>query len=215
MSNSEFLAYIDIIINKGKFNATYKLALLMAISEICQNNNIDDNATFFISYQELAEIFTKIYWHGSDSYTKNNGDKITLRQGINSDKDNMIEFLKEFKAISQHTDWQLIDCKSKYYHKLIQEVAKLIKNNPVKFLQEVKTCPDGVLFDKSAHKDGIELYKGIANHFKNNPIIKEMAKQKMLDVIMQNPKNDLLDENFSKLDKFLFHHLDFINKEAL
>ena len=208
MSNSEFLAYIDTIINKGKFNATYKLALLMAISEICQNKNIDDDTTFFISYQELAEIFIKIYWHGNGSYTKNNGDKITLRQGINSDKDNMIEFLKEFKAISQNTDWHLIDCKGKYYHELIQEVAKLIKNNPVKFLQEVKGYSDNVLFDKSSHKDGIELKNGIANHFKNNPIIKSLAKQKMIDVIVQNPKNDLLDENFAKLDSFLFHHLN-------
>lgn len=209
MTNSEFLAYIDTIINKGKFNATYKLALLMAISEICQNNNIDDNATFFISHQELAEIFIKIYWHSDDNYTKNNGDKITLRQGINSDKDAMIEFLKEFKAISQNADWHLIDCKGKYYHELIQEVAKLIKNNPVKFLQEVKGCSDNVLFDKSAHKYGIELKNGIANHFKNNPIIKSLVKQKMIDVIKQNPKNDLLDESFSKLDNFLFHDLNF------
>ena len=181
----------------------------MAISEICQNHDSDDNATFFISYQELAEIFIKIYWHGDDSYIKNNGDKITLRQGINSDKDTMIEFLNEFKAISQNTDWHLVDFKGKYYHEIIKEVAKLIKNNPVKFLQEVKGYSDNVLFDKSAHKDGIELKNGIANHFKNNPIIKALARQKIIDVIRQNPKNDLLDENFTKLDNFLFHHLNF------
>lgn len=204
MSNSEFLTYIHAIIDKGKFNATYKLALLMAISEICQNKVANANEAAFISYQELAEIFVKIYWNNTNFYPKNNGETIILRHGINVGNDNITEYLKEFKNTSQNNHWIMIDTKNKYYDELIEKTSKLIKDNPVNFLQNIHGSSKNVLFSKNPNKDGITLNAGIAYHFKNNPNIYNLARHKLIEVVMKNPKNNLTDENFTKIEKFLF-----------
>ncbi len=204
MSNSEFLTYIHAIIDKGKFNATYKLALLMAISEICQNKVTNANEAVFISYQELAEIFVKIYWNNTNFYPKNNGESIILRHGKNFGNDNITEYLKEFKNTSQNKHWTMIDTKNKHYDELIEKTSKLIKDNPVSFLQNIHGFSDNILFSKKPNKDGIELKAGIAYHFKNNPNIYNLARQKLIEVVMKNPKNNLTDENFAKIEKFLF-----------
>lgn len=52
---------IDEILQNGKFNSTYKLALLIAICHICELYPISQQSETRMSYEELAEIFIKGY----------------------------------------------------------------------------------------------------------------------------------------------------------
>lgn len=197
---NEFMLLIDKIIHKGKFNATYKLALLIAIAQACHDKKPNENQTLFIAYQELAEHFIRIYWHSTNPYHKKDGEKIILRHGINTGEDKITHFLQEYQNLTNAHQLKDIDDKNKHYQEAVKEIAKLIKNNPAKYLQTTDSQYDAnALYEYGKHKDGIELNAGCAWYFcQHKTAIVQQCKNRMIDVIIANPKNNLHNEKFDR-----------------
>lgn len=196
----EFGLYMDALINHSKFHTTYKLALIMSITNICQNKNIDNNP-LLIDYDDLADEFVRIYWQSDKLFLTSDNRKIILRHGINLGQDKITHFISKLKNLTNNQDYIALDKYNKHYHESIKEIAQLIKNNPVKYLQDEHK----LLFIEKVN--GIKLKENIALFFKIDKNIIDLAKNKITDLIINNPNNKLVFGDFKKVHQSLFNHM--------
>lgn len=64
----EFLTKLQRLFSEGDFTATYKFALLMALTEICVEQIHDSADAMVVQHKDIADKFIDLYWQQTAPY---------------------------------------------------------------------------------------------------------------------------------------------------
>lgn len=201
-----FLKYIQWLLESGSYTSTYKFALLMALVNVTIESEFHGNAALFISYEQLAEQFIKLYWNQSLPFASqdNINDEAVLSQNKGSQAVVIVKIIElqnkqsniNKAKISYPNDWA----------KMRKAIAQNIHKNPAKFLQTPENIERTFLYSyDEKNKDGITLNKGIAYclaHFSG--IVFKLCEQYWTDFVRDNKRNQHLFNHDTDLKGFLF-----------
>jgi len=196
-----FLSKIQRIFNEGEFAATYKFALILGIADLCIDKTADCNESVFISFQELGGKFIAYYWQQSQPFARTGGEEQVLLQNhgrqaaiVSSIRAFREKYPRETINTAQH---------NRAFSGLLASVIRTIKEQPVKFIQNLAGGRDPFIFEE--HKDGLLLRDGVAFCLRRfHPLVTQMARAQWVNHIRGIALNTRILGPSDDLESFLF-----------
>jgi hypothetical protein len=164
ISELEFLRKLQRLLNEGDFVATYKLALLNALADLCLETPIAVDGSLRVPLRVIAEKFIEYYWRQARPYKALAGEGFVLLQSAGKQAA-VINALTRLQRAGQSTipsvraggGWDA----------LVGDVAKTVATMPLWKLQAVGGEPDEFLYRRSEFVDGgIRLLPGVPAAFR-------------------------------------------------
>lgn len=130
----EFLAKIQRIFTEGEFTATYKFALLIALSDLAVELGRDTGEPLSLVMKQIAEEFIALYWpmrrpyqsglsgSRSDVLAQNKGAQAAVLDQVMRLDGSAIQNLPQAKQ-------------TQIWPEILSEVARVIRDQPVSYLQ--------------------------------------------------------------------------------
>ncbi len=199
----EFLKQIQYLIENSTFQATYKYALLIAITDItieCGEDSCDELA---IDRRTLGERFAELYWPQIATFSSGlNG----CTPGIlfHSDAKDHVKIVKDLITLQKKIKSNDINLakKSIYWKSTITSISNTIWNQPVKYLQNIN---NQFLYEYPTSKSSLILKKNITYCFRRfSDYIIQYAKSGWADHIQKTKKNQSIIGIKDDLESFLF-----------
>jgi len=195
----QFLLRVQRLLGEGLFSATYKYALLMALSDLSVELGDDSGSALEIDTDKIAEKFVEYYWRqtlpflGADMLRQNAGKPpvvVTLLLRARHKYGDSIAAAQRDRAA-----WQ----------SLIRQVAGNIRTMPLRFLQNVGRERLAFLYDPPAGiaSRRITLFPGVAFCFRRfHGLISELLQAAWAKWVRQ--QNLSLIGESADLHEFLF-----------
>lgn len=210
-----FLSKLQRLFNEGDFTATYKYALLIAMSDLAVELGSDDGRVLRISHRQLAHKFVELYWQQSAPYgsgipnastgllAQNKGAQAAVISAI-------LMFRRGHSSVTFHGA-----CDVREYADLIGEVAGTVSAQPVKYLQNLGGTTDPFLYQREIGH--IVLNSGVAYCLRRfQPLVQQLARSHWIGHIKGNKLNHSILGSNDDLESFLFqtprHALVIIGK---
>ena len=157
----DFLQNLQRLLGEGTFTATYKYALLLALADVCVERGEDTTATFQVQTAWLAEKFISYYWRQARPYagslvsaSAESYDHALLRQ--NTGQSAVV--LTTLKAlVDQGVSLADLQRSRSEWVRLVNRVAKVIREMPLWRLQVIGNQPLEFLYRRSGTGNSIEL----------------------------------------------------------
>ncbi|MBK8686896.1 MAG: hypothetical protein IPN24_00155 [Betaproteobacteria bacterium] len=133
----EFLAKLQRIFDEGEFTATYKFALLIALTQIAVEHGSDDNRPLRIRTTAIAEKFGELYWPQTILYGTGTRSAIPdiLAQNLGKTA-RVISVLRELRA-STGASTVAAARRTADWSSAVSEIARTVRDQPLQFLQNV------------------------------------------------------------------------------
>jgi 5-methylcytosine-specific restriction endonuclease McrA len=200
----DFISYLQRLLSEGDFVATYKFALLNALSDICiesNNDNEDECASLEISVDELAEKFIELYWKHSLPFGVDNGESNVLLQ--NSGKQAaLISQLNEYRNTGISSLSKLKG--SEHWKGLISKTKRTIKEGPLWRLQILSRHEYSFLYGHT-QTNAIILKQGVSYCFRRfYDLVVSISRNHWLQKIREIPANQDAIGGQGDLEQFLF-----------
>jgi hypothetical protein len=201
MNNEEhFLMQLQELLTFGRFDSTYKFALLQALADISVETPVRKNEPIEILSSEIADKFIKYYWDHAIPFQ---GQKTLLQ----STREQLLA-LKRITAARRDFGPSLIDFRRNEaaYNKLRTELAARIRDQPLKKLQRIRNEQKEFIYRRvngsylkihllpSAHRSMSRLYELVTA---------AIQRKWQLYVISVEHNKDVLGEQ-ADLERFLF-----------
>ena len=195
----QFLLRIQRLLGEGLFTATYKYALLMALSDLSVELGDDSGAQLEIDAERIAEKFVEFYWRqtlpflGSGILSQNKGKPPVVVTLLLQTRPRYGDSLAA--AQRDHLAWQL----------LIRQVADNVRAMPLRYLQNVGGECLAFLYDPpaGAAPKRICLFSGVAFCFRRfHGLIAELVEAAWTKWIRQ--QNLAVIGETADLHEFLF-----------
>jgi hypothetical protein len=195
----QFLLRVQRLLGEGLFSATYKYALLMAISDLSVELGDDSGSAIEIDAEEIAEKFVEYYWRqtlpflGTDILRQNAGKPpvvVTLLLRARAKYGDSLAAAQRNRA-----EWQ----------SLIRQVAGNIRTMPLRFLQNVGRERLAFLYDPppGTAPRKISLFPGVAFCFRRfHGLLSELVQAAWAKWVRQ--QNLSLIGESADLHEFLF-----------
>ncbi|OGQ83679.1 MAG: hypothetical protein A3F90_06450 [Deltaproteobacteria bacterium RIFCSPLOWO2_12_FULL_60_19] len=165
----QFLANVQRLLKEGAFVATYKYALLMALTDLSVEKGDDTGSPLNLSLSEIAEKFVYYYWRQTIPYVPPTistlpHDGMILQQNTRSQAE--IVRLVE-RAREAHSDIQNLKGNApNKWRRLVQMVAAKIDEQPLWKLQRVGDEYLEFLYPNARQSDSVVLKVGVAFCFR-------------------------------------------------
>jgi len=215
LSVEDFLLSIQKLILGNDLNTTYKLALVLAVTNKAGEIpfvNHPDAEVFEISYRELALEFLRIYWPQAKAYPRADNSSVkdaVLRQSFGGSNALVISLIQVFQerlcpADAQWLTFLQAQRFEKDFDRLVKDCqTRVLKKNPLQYMQGYE-----FLFDKDDRTNRIYVRREVAVLLcRFQPIVQELIFsrwEKMLRSIRAN--SGVLGETpESTLRDFLFY----------
>lgn len=153
-----FLRTLQRVLKEGDFTATYKFALLQAMMDLSVESRIVDGSRLHIGYRSLAARFVEYYWNHSAPYRPGKGVDGVLAQSTGRQAAVIAQINSAREATGARTLAQLR--RDKRFEALLGRVARTIREQPVRYIQNLNGGRVDFLFD--ADESGILLKAGVA-----------------------------------------------------
>jgi 5-methylcytosine-specific restriction endonuclease McrA len=196
-----FLSKLQRIFNEGEFFATYKFALIMAIADLCIDRGSDTDDALSLSYSELGEKFIAYYWQQSQRFLGVDGKGQVLDQS-HGRQASIVKLILEFR---ERNPRETVNTSSRNaeYPKMLNAIARTIRDQPVKYLQNIVGGTDSFLFEQESR--GICLRKGVSFCLRRfHPLVTQMARAQWIDHIRRITSNTQILGPSDDLESFLF-----------
>ena len=128
----KFLKNIQLILQSGSFSSSYKFALLISLSRLAIERGEDTGACLTLEYTEIAEKFIELYWKQAIPYFFNDEGQLILNQNNGKQAaivNRIIELRQSYSSLG------LLRRDSLVWIKLVKDVARTVKEMPVRYLQ--------------------------------------------------------------------------------
>lgn len=199
-----FLAKLQRLFAESDFTATYKFALLIALSDLAVERGRDDRAPLTLAIRDLAERFVGLYWRHtlpygygqsgsvSDVLVQNHGTQATVVSAI-------AEFrhrtgLANLTIARSHSD----------YAALISKVAMVVSAQPLKYLQNFGGDTDPFLYERG-ERGYIHLQPGVSYCLRRfYPLVQQLCRSHWVGHIKANRRNHHILGSQDDLEDFLF-----------
>ena len=130
----KFLKNIQLILQSGSFSSTYKFALLISLSRLAIEKGQDSGKPLSLAYTDIAEKFIELYWKQAMPYTFSQQQELILQQNNGKQAaivNRIILMRQSYKSLG------LLRRDQPVWIKLVKEVAKTVRDMPVRYLQNI------------------------------------------------------------------------------
>ena len=197
-----FLTQIQRLFDEGEFVATYKFALLTALTELSVERGHDTDAALHLPLASISEKFIELYWKQIKPY----------KSMLTSDQTVLIQSFGRQAAISnlvanlQNNHKSLSDAKSSTkWLQTVKQVNLMIVKMPLWKIQTLRRQKVIFLFNETIINDGIELLPGVAYCLRQfNNFILSITRSAWIKHIKSNQQNQLFFGTETDLEEFLF-----------
>lgn len=199
----QFLAKLQRVFSEGEFAATYKFALLMAMTELAVEHGRDDGKPLWLTHRALAEKFIGLYWQQTAPYSSGLPDTRSAPLAQNKGPQAavikaLVQFRHAHPGITLATATTALT-----YTDLVTAVSRTVAAQPVRYLQNLGGGREAFLYEEQ--RGGINLLPGIAYCLRRfQPLITQLCRSHWVQHVKGNALNaPLLGQN-DDLETFLF-----------
>lgn len=199
-----FLAKLQRLFAEGDFTATYKFALLTALSDLAVEHGRDDGASLTVSIRAIAQRFISLYWrhtspygsgrHGSSSavLSQNLGGQAAVISAIGVFRKST--GISSFVQARTHQD----------YEGLVTRVSSTVAAQPLKYLQNFGGGTDPFLYQWT-ERGAIQMLPGVAYCLRRfYPLIQQLTRTEWIAHLKRNRRNHSILGDVDDLEAFLF-----------
>ena len=193
----EFLAKVQRILSEGLFVASYKYALLLALSELSIEKTPAPDGSLRIELDELADRFITLYWRqvapfgGIRLLAQNNGRQASI--------------ITQIALLKAAAPTLAVARKRTHWPRLVRKVGRLLDKMPLWRLQLVGNERLDFLYEEHLVDNGIILRPGVAACFRAHfPIVQSLIQGGWLAYVQRLPANRPLLGSATDLEEFLF-----------
>ncbi len=192
-----FLNKIQRLFAEGDFTASYKYALLIAISDIAVESGRDDDQSLTIAHRRLGEKFIELYWQQSAPFR--HGGVLIQNNGVQAAViSNIADLMRQTQAATINAARSTVGFKS-----LLTKVTRIVVDKPVFHIQNLGGIRDQFLFESGS--DSINLLPGVTYCLRRfQPLVQQLARSHWVDHIKRNKQNIALLGQDNDLESFLF-----------
>ncbi|SDY38875.1 HNH endonuclease [Acinetobacter kyonggiensis] len=198
----KFLKNIQLILQSGSFSSTYKFALLISLSRLAIEKGQDSGDGLALEYKDIAEKFIELYWKQAVPYTFQEESKLILNQnnGKQAAIVNRITLLRQTYA-----SLGLLRRDSLVWFSLLKDVARTVKEMPVRYLQNISSQNFEFLYQLEKCSKQLILLPQVMYCLRQfSEIIEELCQKRWIDYIRKNSSNVPILNKLPNLEQFMF-----------
>jgi 5-methylcytosine-specific restriction endonuclease McrA len=199
----EFLTKLQRLFSEGDFTATYKFALLMALTEICVEQGHDSADEMEVQHKDIAEKFIDLYWQQTAPYgsglpntttsvlIQNNGVQAAVVTAIAA-------FRQKNPGVTPITARR-----SAGFVDLVSKVAQTVSAQPVSYLQNLGGQTVPFLYERQ--RGSIRLLPDISFCLRRfQPLVNQLSRSHWIQHVKGNRLNHPFLGEVDDLESFLF-----------
>ena len=185
-----FLAKLQRIFEEGEFTATYKFALLVALTELAVERGGDDNRALPLQIRWIAEKFAELYWPQTIEYSTGavGTTPALLAQNLGATA-RVVSVLTNLRRSSGASTIAMAK-RSVQWDAALREIAHTVRAQPLKYLQNVGGATVPFLYQFAEEPGWIELRPGVASNLRNfQGLVHQIARAGWVRHVRENPRN--------------------------
>lgn len=199
----EFLTKLQRLFSEGDFTATYKFALLMALTEICVEQGHDSADAMVVQHKDIADKFIDLYWQQTAPYgsgppntttsvlIQNNGVQAAVVTAITA-------FRQKNPGVTPITARRAAG-----FADLVSKVAQTVSAQPVNYLQNLGGQTVPFLYERQ--RGSIRLLPGISYCLRRfQPLVNQLSRSHWIQHVKGNRLNHPFLGEVDDLESFLF-----------
>ena len=200
----EFLTKLQRLFAEGDFTATYKFALLIALSNLAVEFGADDREELSLTTRQIAERFIQLYWRQALPYgtgqARGKPGVLVQNLGIQSA---ILTAIEGFRSTSSSTTLQQAR-REQAYGLLLSKVTAVVSAQPLTYLQNFGGITDPFLYDRPGR--GIVVLKPHVAYClrRFHPLVQQLARSHWVDHVKANRRNHGILGEVGDLEDFLF-----------
>lgn len=198
----KFLKNIQLILQSGSFSSTYKFALLISLSRLAIEKGEDTGRILSLEYTDIAEKFIELYWKQAVPYTFDDEGQLILNQNNSKQAaivNRIIELRQSYSSIG------LLRRDSLVWLKLVKDVARTVKEMPVRYLQNINSQNFEFLYLLDQCSNQLILQPQVMFCLRQfSEIIEELCQKRWIDYIRKNSSNAPILNQLPNLEQFMF-----------
>lgn len=158
----QFLKNVQRLLAEGRFTASYKYALLLAIADVAVEHGDDSGNPLTISTRSLAEKFIHYYWRQALPYLPRGGS--SKGKVLQQNTDRQAKIISVLNDVHQAHGGSMSAAKRdmKAWKSLVNQVDQVVRGMPLWKLQTVGNSDFDFLYANVGIGKTIELKAGIA-----------------------------------------------------
>jgi hypothetical protein len=198
-----FLERLQLVLSESLTSSTYKYALVLALADICVEQESDLRSELTVPITQLAEKFLAIYWrHGSPygvGLRDSDGGVLLQNRGQQAaviiQADSLRARFRTLAAAKRDPSWGAE----------LRQLAPRLADMPLWRLQKLRTTTLDFLYPESPGGTYIVLRPGIAHHFRRfYALIVRLVQAEWMAFLHALPANRPVLGNSGDLADFLF-----------
>ena len=198
----KFLKNIQLILQSGSFSSTYKFALLISLSRLAIEKGEDSGESLSLKYTDIAEKFIELYWKQAVPYIFNDEGQLILNQN-NGKQAAIVNRIIELRH--SYSSLGLLRRNSLVWLKLVKDVARTVKDMPVRYLQNMNGQNLEFLYQLDQCGKQLILLPQVMFCLRQfSEIIEELCQKWWIDYIRKNSTNAPILNKLPNLEQFMF-----------
>lgn len=133
----KFLKYIQWLLESSSYTSSYKFALLMSLVNIAIESGVQDDRSYFVSYQQLAEQFIELYWDQTLPYGRDEEDQPNILSQNTGGRAAIITKILDIQKLNTNINKARLSAGDNRWIQLHKDIAKTIRQYPAKHLEPV------------------------------------------------------------------------------
>jgi hypothetical protein len=199
----KFLQHLHRLFDEGEFVATYKYALLMALSELSvESESVEGQLE--VPMIAIAEKFAALYWPQTAPYTS--GVIGTVTEVLNQNQGKQTAVINTLLKLRQEGATTLNQArKSQDWSSAVKTIAKTVAEMPVQYLQNIGGALIPFLYQYPHSPEKLILHNGVASLLRTfHPLIQQLARAGWVAHIRKNKRNTEIIGQMGELEMFMF-----------
>jgi 5-methylcytosine-specific restriction endonuclease McrA len=199
----EFLKKIQTLFEDSFFQATYKYALLITLTDLAIEHGEDDGEELFLDKKWIGERFAELYWTQIQPFPSGVTGSVS---GVlfHSDKNDHIKIVKDLLELSKEakTNDFLAAQNNAHWSSTLSDIAKTVWTYPIFHLQDDS---NQFLYEYPTLRNGMVLKPGVAYCLRKfSEYIIQYARNGWIDHIKKTKRNQPILGIDNDLESFLF-----------
>lgn len=199
-----FLSKLQRLFSEGDFTATYKFALLSALADLAVERGRDDGDRLRLTHRTIAATFVDLYWQQTAPYSRGPGQAdIGVLAQNNGAQAAVVRAIAAFRQRQPHATVQSARAVGPAYDLLLQDVARTVAAQPIRYLQNMGGQEDAFLYKRE--RGAVVLEPGVMYCLRRfQPLVQQLARTHWVGHIKRNRLNVPLLGAEDDLESFLF-----------
>jgi 5-methylcytosine-specific restriction endonuclease McrA len=196
-----FLSTLQRLFAEGDFTATYKYALLIAMSDLAVEVGRDDDSSLRLTHQSLARKFVELYWQQTAPYGSGRGKSAVLVQNV-GEQAAVVSAIVAFRTRNPSATVQSAPA-FLGFREMLLKVTQTVAAQPVKYLQNLGGTTEPFLYRRE--RGAIVLKPGVVYCLRRfQPLVQQLARSHWIGHVKDNKRNTPMLGHADDLESFLF-----------